>query len=144
MKKNQNSLIVLAISMISIMSIYTSKTARGASLSQIMSTYCVPASGGNCDPKVKATFIGTANTNYTSISENYCECPEDNMRYDKAARVCSLCPAYTFAASRTSTECWDLYCADTGDYPSLLSGNDCPNGYEKILYSDYMKKYPRK
>ena len=125
---------VIMVSAIACMTV--SIKTNSATLSQALSAYCVPGNESICTGKERATFTGTSATS-DALSKNYCECSEDNMYYDKEERRCKDCLDHEFTPSNKETKCSPIYCKYTGDYP--IKVNDCPAGYEKIEYLEYIK-----
>lgn len=109
--------------------------SQAATFQTILQKYCIPKNQNGCGNEQKATFIGNSYSNYSSISDNYCQCPYVDMMYNIEERKCEYCPQFSVSANRTSTNCIKVYCTD-GAPPVFPTSDVCPEGYYKIVSSD--------
>ncbi len=89
-----------------------------ASLTDILSKYCVPKSGSSCTAGIKATY---------NQSRNICECDSNLKRYNSGNRACENCITGSYASSDFKT-CEPIKCP-SGTVVKLISNGNCPSGY---------------
>ena len=98
-----------------------------ASLTDILSKYCVPTGASNCTGLSRATYNGKS-------SGNTCNCSACNMYYDTSTRTCKTCEFGTYVTNRNSTKCIKPNCG-AGFYASVTTGTSCGAGYYRTKLS---------
>ena len=120
--KKQLSTIMLSL----IVSLSLSQKSNSATLTQLLSAYCVPKNASDCSGSGKATFTGSNSVN--ALATNYCKCSDVGMYYDKESRSCKSCANGTYTKDYTSTQCKKIPCP-AGQIWELVES--CPNGQIK-------------